>query len=496
MPASTWVLVAGTGTDPIPDDLATVAGLLGEALAAAGLSLVTCGWPGVDHAVGRAFAAALRARGQDPTSRLQQVCQHGREPTLREGTRVDVGQDAEEYLSAVAVADIVVLLSGLGGTFVVYQHTLQARKPALPLPKTEGDARRAFDHARTHFNRDLYLGITADDLAQLDRPPAESVAYLVRLIQQHREARAIQNGDYLATDNITGPDNERSFDQLVADMADIGVLGFVGAGASIPAGYPDWATLVDRMRQALPTQVDKAMAWLSREEDLLMRAEHYRTLLGRDYDAFIRKQFGNDRGTCGPLHIDLARLPFRHILTTNYDTLLERAHTLAFPGELPLPVDWENTSDMEAFLRAARRRSEQRRYVHLHGLYNNPTKMVLTESDYQDRYHRTTASEATLAALFTAHPFLFVGFSFSDMDVMGLFRNTMARLQVEAPLHYAFVALDPRKHDPMLVRRRLRQKFKIDPVFYLHTPDHAGLHQLVQRLRDRLAPAGTAAAQG
>jgi hypothetical protein len=113
---------------------------------------------------------------------------------------------------------------------------------------------------------------------------------------------------------------------------------------------------------------------------------------------------------------------------------------------------------------------------------------VMTESDYQERYHRTTAGEALLSALFTAHAFLFVGFSFSDIDVMGVFRNTMARLRVEAPIHYAFVALDPRKHDPTLVRRRLRQKFKIEPIFYAHTPDHAGLHGLVQRLAARTLP--------
>lgn len=107
------------------------------------------------------------------------------------------------------------------------------------------------------------------------------------------------------------------------------------------------------------------------------------------------------------------------------------------------------------------------------------------ETDYQERYHRTATGEALLSTLFTTHAVLFVGFSFSDIDVMGVFRNTMARLRLDAPLHYAFVALDPRKHDPTLVRRRLRQKFKIDPIIYAWTPDHAGLHGLVQRLVSR-----------
>ena len=61
--------------------------------------------------------------------------------------------------------------------------------------------------------------------------------------------------------------------------------------------------------------------------------------------------------------------------------------------------------------------------------------LVLTEGDYQRRYHESTAGEALLSVLFTAYPFLFVGFSFSDMDMMGVFRGTMARLRLRGALH-------------------------------------------------------------
>lgn len=477
-----WILVAGTGSEPLSPELESVAGLLGQALAAAGLGMVTCGWPGVDRAAGSAFAAAVRERGQGPAGRLKQFHQRGKIASVPDGQHIEVAQDAAEYLEAVDHADAVVLLGGQGGTWLVYQHALRAQKLILPLPTTGGDARRAFDDIRAHFDRELYLGVRSSDLAALDRPAGEAVGAVVRLLRQHLEARAIRDGDYLLDDSIVGSDNEGALERLVDATRSSNVLGFVGAGASIPGGYPDWGTLVDRMQQALPTQVARAMAWVSREEDLLMRAEHYRQLLGPDYGRFIREQFGDERGTCRPLHLDLVRLPVSHVLTTNYDTLLERAHAQVYPGELPLSTDWKNASDVEGFLRAARRRGERRRYVHLHGVYNNPTDIVMTESDYQDRYHRTTAGEGLLAALFTAHAFLFIGFSFSDIDVMGVFRNTMARLRVDEALHYAFVALDPHKHDPTLVRRRLRQKFKIDPIFYVFTPDHAGLHQVVARL--------------
>lgn len=483
-----WVLVAGSGGEPLPDELHTLARALGEALANAGLGMVTCGWPGVDRSAGFAFAAAVGARGQDPAARLRQFCQRGRTPSVAEGDVVEVAQDAEEYLAAVDAAEVVVLLGGQGGTKLVYEHARRARRPVLALPGSGGDARAAHAEIRSSFDRGVYLGLGASDLDALEQPDDAAIAAVLQLIERHLEARAIRDGDYLRADSVVGRDNEVAFARLVKEVQQTAMLAFIGAGASIPAGYPDWGTLIDRMRQALPTEVARGMAWVSREDDMLMRAEHYRSLLGEDYGAFVRDQFRDEVGACRPLHADLVRLPVAHVLTTNYDTLLERAHAEVHPGEFALPTDWRNASDVEAFLRAARRRGERRRYVHLHGVYNSPEDIVLTESDYQERYHRTTASEALLAALFTAHAFLFIGFSFSDLDVMGVFRNTMARVRVTGPLHHAFIALDPRTHDPTLVRRRLRQKFKIDPIFYLHTPDHAGLHELVRRLLHATAP--------
>ncbi len=485
-----WILIAGTSSEPLTDELEGAAQLLGQALAAAGFGVVTCGWPGVDRAAGSAFVAEARRNSRDPATCFKQLHQRGRTPSVAEGQHVEVVQDAAEYLRAADVADAVVLVGGVVGTGLVYEHARLEKKLVLPLPRTEGNARDAFAKILAQFDREANLGVEWSELAALDRPAPEAVVAVVRLIRQHLEARAIRDGDYLLPEWITGADNEQAFARLVADMRRSQVLGFIGAGTSIPGGYPPWGALIDRMRAAMPAQVAKAMAYVLREEDLLMRAEHYRTVMGpAAYSRFLRDQFSEPRGTVKPLHLDLVRLPVAHMLTTNYDTLLERAHARVYPGELPQSVDWTNASAVEDFLRAARQQQEQRRYVHLHGIYSNPDGIVMTESDYQDRYHHTTAGESVLTALFTAHAFLFIGFSFSDIDVMGIFRATMARLGFGEPLHYALVALDPRHHDPTLVRQRLRQKFKIDPIFYLFTPDHAGLHPLISRLLAETAPA-------
>lgn len=476
-----WILVAGTGQEPLDPALAAAARRLGAQLASARFSLVTCGWSGVDREVGSAFVDEVAAQGEDARGRFKQLCALGRVPSVAAGQLVRVGQDAEEYLGSAREADVAVMLGGSGGTLVFLEFTRMERVPMLPIPSTGGDARTAFDRIRASFDPDLYLGITRSELEALDRPPEEAIAVAVRLTRQYIEARAIRDGHYLTPDHVVGRENEQAFERLVVEMREAGVLAFVGAGTSISSGYPSWGELVDGMRKALPDQVSRAMAFVSREDDVLMRAEQYRQLMGEQaFAAFIREQFDDDRGTLRALHEDIVRLPFKHVLTTNYDTLLERAHIKA-TGERPLTASWHNAANIEAFLHAARRK-QRRRYVHLHGIYDEPTSIVLTERDYQQRYHESAAGEALLSVLFTAHAFLFIGFSFSDVDMMGVFRGTMARLRLGEPQHFAFVALDPQRQDPTLVRQRLRMKFKIEPIFYLVTPDHAGLHELIHRL--------------
>jgi hypothetical protein len=70
---------------------------------------------------------------------------------------------------------------------------------------------------------------------------------------------------------------------------------------------------------------------------------------------------------------------------------------------------------------------------------------------------------------------------------MAIFRRVVAKLQFEEPLHFALTPLGA-SDDPVAVRRRLQEKYKIDPIFYPATKDHAGLHDLVTRLLKELQP--------
>lgn len=500
-----WVLVAGTGDDAqISPEVRAEAQAIGEHLAAAGYGLITGGWPGVDQRIAVAYVDRLRELHVDPSSYFKQVLQRGRAPLVSEGTIAYVEIGAREYVESIKLADALVLVGGLGGTYEVYDYAKPRHIPIFPLPATGGDARRVFVDLCQKWElwAAVYPGLDKGRFNELDAPDAAASGALTRLLQTvlgsssavAAPAPGIVPAPGIApapeTRELTGAaarENEAALRRLLDTFHDPGVVGFVGAGSSVRAGYPWWLRLLDMMHERLEgSHSNEELVRARNEPDLLVRAGAYRKMFDRgQYNAFMRERFGPEIGEPGKFHTDLVSLPFRHLLTTNYDDLLERAHVSAF-SKMPARVELTNGSAVQDFLAHAGSR-KQRRYVYLHGRYDNPADIVLTEEDYQRRYAQSDNAETLLTVLFASQRFLIIGFSLSDLDLMAIFRRVVAKLQFEEPLHFALTPLGA-SDDPVGVRKRLQEKYKIDPIFYPATRDHAGLHDLVTRLLNELQP--------
>ena len=108
-----------------------------------------------------------------------------------------------------------------------------------------------------------------------------------------------------------------------------GASVLVGAGLSKNARRPGddtpepplWWELLDEMiKQLYEHNPDAA------PKNPLRIAEEYRTYLGQaGLDDFLRTRFPDKSWSPGPLHHSLLELPWSDVLTTNWDTLLERA---------------------------------------------------------------------------------------------------------------------------------------------------------------------------
>lgn len=284
---------------------------------------------------------------------------------------------------------------------------------------------------------------------------------------------------------IDNPANQHAYTELVKTLRGGGAIALIGAGSSARVGYPVWSRLLALMAEEILRQrplVQDELTQLAGAEDQLWRAEEYRRLLGPDqYAALMRQIFGPQDVTVDRFHELLVRLPFRHVLTTNYDPVLEDAHTQALRSP-PRRVEWRDQADVQEFIQKLGDPADHsRRYVYLHGRYNDPESLVLAESDYSSHYHMRADTLPKLWSLMATQRVVSIGFSLSDLDLMALFRLVKGQLGHGAPRHFAVLALDSRK-DSSVERRRLTGKYGIEPVFYPWSENHAALVELVEKL--------------
>lgn len=95
---------------------------------------------------------------------------------------------------------------------------------------------------------------------------------------------------------------------------------FVGTGVSASAGVPTWKDLVEEMRKEMPENVIKE------ETDFLKIAQLYKEQRGeKEYLERIQEILNIKTVAPTFIHDKLIKLNPCHIITTNYDNLLEQA---------------------------------------------------------------------------------------------------------------------------------------------------------------------------
>jgi hypothetical protein len=296
----------------------------------------------------------------------------------------------------------------------------------------------------------------------------------------------------------------QAFAQLIDVVLSGRALALVGAGVSAGLRYPDWDALLHMMHERVntnPRSTQRASEFLRSFPDVLWRAEEYRRLLGDEYGPLLSEIFGADKGTTGVTR-GIVHLPFRHIFTTNYDSSLERAFR-DVRHEDPRCVRWDDEQELRNFLFEFHDPGECG-LVYLHGRFDRPESIVLTDSDYVSRYVRSDDATKRLFALFALQRVVFFGYSLEDPDLMAIMREVNVAVgSKEKARHFAFIGVDGTV-DREVHRSRLLLKFGINPIFYDSSNNHASLEQLLDILvcdcvpeqvrRRRATPPGSSAA--
>ncbi|RQM51006.1 SIR2 family protein [Paraburkholderia bannensis] len=196
---------------------------------------------------------------------------------------------------------------------------------------------------------------------------------------------------------------------LWRDGSTRGAALMVGAGFSRNAILPGldtkapplWQSLVDEMLDRLYGKST------DRPTNALRIAEEYRIYFGQAaLDEFIRTKCPDKAWQPGQLHVDFLKLPWADVLTTNWDTLLERAAELV-----------EQTYDVVA-LEADLPHARAPRIVKLHGSLGDAGPLIFAEEDYRTYPEKHAAFLNLARQVFVENELCLVGFSGDDPNFL------------------------------------------------------------------------------
>lgn len=286
-------------------------------------------------------------------------------------------------------------------------------------------------------------------------------------------------------------DDKIAFDALVETMKrKPPPLALIGAGASMDSGYPDWNGLLRMLEQGTEKRGGyKYAEFLKQLNDPAWQAEEYRNLMDeKEFESLIQTEFG-PKDRIGYISSAIAHLGFRHILTTNFDPCIERAYQ-TYQRKIQI-TNWTDRAAMRQFFLDLSRADKTPHCVHLHGRYDQPQEIVLTETSYAKRYVTSDDAARKLFAILITQPVVFIGFSVNDPDLNHLMREVNARLGEGTPQHFALMGYTVAAQK-QLIKNRFGGKYGIQPVFYRVTtnPDatenHDGLRRLLEDLYEQV----------
>lgn len=216
--------------------------------------------------------------------------------------------------------------------------------------------------------------------------------------------------------------------QIIKAMNENNLILFVGAGISVNSGLPSWKELISSLRAELQLNEEESTA-----KDYLRIAQYYYDTFGQNqYINKIEDIFSNgEMSTPNELHNLIEKVSPKHIITTNYDNLLEQQFN---KGILKYDVVAEDKdipyTNSEHYL------------IKMHGDLKKKN-WVLKEDDYLDYQLNFPMLSTLIKSLIMNHSLLFVGYSLEDSTFNSIFRLIQNSFSYDAKVAYFYTTSKP-----------------------------------------------------
>lgn len=201
---------------------------------------------------------------------------------------------------------------------------------------------------------------------------------------------------------------------------------FVGAGVSKNSELPSWGELVNSIADKIEyyhqdycSECDKRNSECTKKDceskynfsqDEFLRIPEYfyqadKSKEHNDYYNFIVSVLDSNKKS-NPIDDEIFNLLPHHIITTNYDQLLENSDN----SNTPLYTVVSKDSDLLS-------KASERYIIKMHGDLSSPETIVLKESDYINYEQEHPLICTYIKSLLVNHTFLFLGYSLNDYNL-------------------------------------------------------------------------------
>lgn len=233
---------------------------------------------------------------------------------------------------------------------------------------------------------------------------------------------------------------------------------FVGSGVSNNSGIPTWGNLIkviaDKIKyykcNTCKKQQDCSKSEceerydFTQDEYLRIPEYYYQQDTSENHSKYyelIKNTLKNDKDS-NPIDDEIFKILPHHIITTNYDALLEKSKNLN--SKLYTVVSQD--SDLLS-------KSDERYIIKMHGDLEIPETIVLKESDYIDYEQKHTLISTFIRSLLVNHTFLFLGYSLNDYNlnlIIGWINYFKKFYKVEdRPMNYMVSSEAPLEYEKM-----------------------------------------------
>lgn len=251
---------------------------------------------------------------------------------------------------------------------------------------------------------------------------------------------------------------------------------FAGAGLSIPLGMPCWNGLVERLIDEVASiEPDKGPEFESQysSNHLMQAADYAKSELGPIAYFDVLRRFYGVQVEPHINHILATQIPFRGIITTNFDKMLETSFTIQHKC---MPVTFTALS-MSALASVLFR--DQYFIFKLHGDVDYPESIILTRQDFDRIIFNSPHVKTFLQTVFLQNTILYVGYSLSDPDFDLVLTELSLKFASSTPPHYAILPNPDR-----IKAQEIRNRMNIRTIPYDPKDDHALLTEILIKIKE------------